>query len=155
MTVQVLGVPKLDSPAGRAMYDVLVAAERDGNIDTIQALLHRGLDVNGRDREGETPLCGASSAGRSQTVRYLLERGAQIDLTDREQRTALYVAAENGYLDTVKLLITGGADPTIRTGGGKGLSPADVAWAKYHTAVYEFLEAQEQSFRTTHPASRE
>ena len=41
MTVQVLGVPKLDSPAGRAMYDVLVAAGRDGNIDTIQALLHR------------------------------------------------------------------------------------------------------------------
>jgi len=40
-------------------------------------MLSRGLDINARDSEGNTPLALAVAGGEAEAVEYLLNRGAR------------------------------------------------------------------------------
>jgi ankyrin repeat protein len=57
--------------------------------DTLEAarmLLDLGLDPNGANREGRTPLMGAALKGRSEVVQLLVDRGASLDQRDGGSR---------------------------------------------------------------------
>ncbi len=150
VTVQTLGFPKLDSPAGRAMYDTMVSAAANGDVHVLQSLLARGLDVNEPDRGGTTALYAASSSGRSQTVSYLIQHGALVNLQNKDGETALHAAALRGHLESVKVLLSAGADLTIRSDGGKGFSAAETAWAANNSSIAEFLRGQERQNHSLH-----
>jgi ankyrin repeat protein len=49
-------------------------------------LLDLGLDPNGANREGRTPLMGAALKGRSEVVQLLVDRGASLDQRDGGSR---------------------------------------------------------------------
>ena len=56
------------------------------NFDAMRMLLDLGLDPNGANREGRTPLMGAALKGRSDVVQLLVDRGAKLDQRDGGSR---------------------------------------------------------------------
>src|SRR4029079_3340637 len=52
------------------------------NFEAVKMLLDLGLDPNGANRDGRTPLMGAALKGRSDVVQLLVERGAKLDQRD-------------------------------------------------------------------------
>jgi ankyrin repeat protein len=55
-------------------------------LEAVRMLLDLGLDPNGANREGRTPLMGAALKGRSEAVQLLVDRGARLDQRDGGSR---------------------------------------------------------------------
>jgi uncharacterized protein len=56
------------------------------NVEAIRLLLDLGLDPNGANNEGRTPLMGAALKGRNAAVQLLVDRGARLETYDRGSR---------------------------------------------------------------------
>jgi uncharacterized protein len=56
------------------------------NVEAIKMLLDLGLDPNGANRDGRTPLMGAAMKGRNDVVQMLVDRGARLETRDRGSR---------------------------------------------------------------------
>jgi ankyrin repeat protein len=56
------------------------------NFEAVRMLLDLGLDPNGANREGRTPLMGAALKGRNDVVQMLVDRGARLDQRDGGSR---------------------------------------------------------------------
>ena len=59
---------------------------REENVQAVRMLLDLGLDPNGANNEGRTPLMGAALKGRNDVVRLLVDRGARLDARDHGSR---------------------------------------------------------------------
>ena len=106
------------------LQDAFLDAAGKGDVPSIQALLARGADVNGRGgyRNG-TALMEAAVYGKDEVVKLLLAKGADLNARDKGGVTALIYAAAAPYEPTVKLLLDGGADVNIRDSfGGTALT---------------------------------
>jgi ankyrin repeat protein len=94
---------KYRKTADTALWD----AARDGQTDTVIALLQAGVTV------GSVPLFLAAHNGHTDTVLALLQAGATVDTVaqwrDKIGGTALVAAACNGHTDTVLALLQAGA----------------------------------------------
>jgi len=55
-------------------------------LEAVRMLLDLGLDPNGANREGRTPLMGAALKGRNEVVQLLVDRGAKLDQRDGGSR---------------------------------------------------------------------
>jgi ankyrin repeat protein len=84
-------------------------AARSGDLEQIQHLVVKGVDVNEKSIRGETPLMIAALAGNGEIVNYLLQRGADINAQSASGLTALHAAAYAGQTEIVLLLVTKGA----------------------------------------------
>ena len=88
--------------------DVLLHAVASSSITSVRQILAvQGIDVNKRDRDGDTALIFASRVGHHETVKLLLA-AAGIDVNKRDiqhGRTALTFASQRGHHETVKLLL--------------------------------------------------
>lgn len=80
------------------------------DINSIQALLGYGVDVNEIDKYGFTPLIEAAIIDNIDICRLLLQKGANPNLQDVTGGTALHWAAENANQELCKLLLQSGAD---------------------------------------------
>jgi ankyrin repeat protein len=68
------------------------------NADAIRMLLDLGLDPNGANKEGRTPLMGAALKGRNDVVQMLVAAGARLDQRDGGSRdTDSNVSAVSGH----------------------------------------------------------
>ena len=56
------------------------------NFEAIKMLLDLGLDPNGANRDGRTPLMGAAMKGRADVIQLLVDHGAKIDQRDHGSR---------------------------------------------------------------------
>jgi ankyrin repeat protein len=56
------------------------------NVEAVRMLLDLGLDPNGPNQEGRTPLMGAALKGRPEVIQLLVDRGARLDTRDRGSR---------------------------------------------------------------------
>jgi uncharacterized protein len=56
------------------------------NVEAIKMLLDLGLDPNGANQDGRTPLMGAALKGRNAVVQLLVDRGAKLDQRDKGSR---------------------------------------------------------------------
>ncbi len=113
----------------------LLLAARQGNLETVKALLDRGADVNQVSEGSKTsPLLIATMNGRFDLAKYLLDRGADPNLASEPSGVAPLYAAINltwapntnypqptaqqqqeiSYLDLMKALLEKGADPNVR-----------------------------------------
>jgi ankyrin repeat protein len=56
------------------------------NLEAVRMLLDLGLDPNGANHDGRTPLMGAALKGRNDVVQLLVDRGARLDQRDHGSR---------------------------------------------------------------------
>ena len=71
---------------------VFFAAAEWGNMNTIKAMLDRGVDIDARSPIGSTALIYATSRGRYAAAAHLLARGANVNARNDVGRTALGLA---------------------------------------------------------------
>eukprot|EP00802_Teleaulax_amphioxeia_P019912 Tamp_20165.p1 GENE.Tamp_20165~~Tamp_20165.p1 ORF type:complete len:329 (+),score=62.26 Tamp_20165:138-989(+) len=128
--------PSLKPPKRQAAArSALRWAAYNGHVETVQALIRRGSDVNAGDTEGYTALHEAALYGHHQVVLALLDLKAHVNSRTDEGWMPLHLSAAYGYLDIVKTLQIAGADLCATTNGG--LTAMD--WAK----AYGFLDTSE------------
>lgn len=99
-----------ESEPGR-MDEIFFTACQSGRLEKVKELMKEGVDVNGQDKCGATPLIAASKVGHTKVANILLQAGADPQLKDAEGWTAMgrAVAGNNAML-AVYLDRWGGGD---------------------------------------------
>lgn len=103
------------------------AAIRRGHLQDVLNLLDRGIDVNARDRHGQTALMLAAHAGHRQVVAALIAHRAKLNTTAKHGLSALMLAIVGGHADVARLLADAGSDLSLRGSGGPGFT-GKTAW---------------------------
>ena len=98
-----------------------VAIER-GDVKIILDFLKRGIDVNARDRYGQTALMLAVHAGQSEVVETLIAHRANLNITAKFGLSALMLAIVAGHEEVARLLAKAGADLSLRGTGAPGFA---------------------------------
>ncbi|NP_001233252.1 Cyclin-dependent kinase 4 inhibitor B [Oncorhynchus mykiss] len=121
------------------LEDDLASAAATGNTNRVKILLQSGVDVNGVNCFGRTPL-QVMMMGSSPVAQLLLMQGADPNIADRHTGTTpLRDAARMGFLDTVEILVQFLADPNSRD--NRNCRPIDLAIESGHSNVVAFLKA--------------
>src|ERR1041385_1516351 len=81
-----LGIMILSTGCAKPAPKDLVAAAEKGDTATVQSLLGKGADVNGKAEKDETALMGAAMNGHTDTVQTLLSKGADVNAKANEDR---------------------------------------------------------------------
>lgn len=88
---------------------LLVAASK-GEVDTVQALITAGAEVDKSDSGGNTALMMAALRGHADVANCLLKAGASIDRACQSGFTALRLASQCGHSSVVVVLLNAGAN---------------------------------------------
>ena len=75
------------------------------NMNIVEILLDRGIDINSKDNNDNTALHLAAIKGNINIVEILLDRGIDINSKGNDGRTALHWAASNGNMNIVEILL--------------------------------------------------
>jgi ankyrin repeat protein len=97
-------------------------AIKRGNVEAVRDLLLRGIDVDARDRYGQTGLMLAAHAGHRHIVETLIAHRANLNVTAKFGLSALMLAVIAGQEEVALLLARAGADLFIRGTGTPGFS---------------------------------
>lgn len=92
--------------------DIHIAAE-SGDLDTVRLMLEQGVDVNLRDRNGNTPLFLASRWGHFQVAQFLVQCGADVNIKCAKGSTPLWAAANKKAIEIIHLLLENGAEMNL------------------------------------------
>ena len=79
----------LEEGAWSALHNICTR----GNMNVLEWLLARNVDVNKRDVDGATPLHQAAHNGHHVVVAALLRAGSEVDAKDNDGRTSLWFAS--------------------------------------------------------------
>ncbi|MCY3545619.1 MAG: ankyrin repeat domain-containing protein [Gemmatimonadetes bacterium] len=110
-----MAVAAAGSPVESPVAD---AAER-GELETVQALLRQGADVNTAQSDGMTALHWAARNNDVGIVKTLLYAGATFRATTRlGGYTPLHLASRGGHTEVATLILEAGADPDVFTTTG-------------------------------------
>lgn len=102
-------------------------AVRRGDANIMRDLLSRDIDLNARDRNGQTGLMLASHAGHLTTVQFLIDHGADLNVTAKFGLSAVMLAVIAGHKEIVQVLARAGADLTLQGTGAPGFAGKTVA----------------------------
>ncbi len=89
--------------------DYLNAISR-GHYEQVIYFIENGINVNTKDRNGETAISKAMKNGYKEIVKYLLQSGVNI----KDDKNLIFIAAEKGYLDIVISLLKYEDSPEVR-----------------------------------------
>lgn len=97
-----------------AMQDVLMpslalAAAHAGDLDTLQAFVELGRDLNLKDCSGQTPLHAAARRGHAAVVAMLLQRGVDVNARNEDGHSPLLLAVRGRHQGVIGLLRAAGA----------------------------------------------
>ncbi|XP_031554950.1 kinase D-interacting substrate of 220 kDa B-like isoform X3 [Actinia tenebrosa] len=106
----------------------LVNAIEEGNCSQVLNLLeNRGINIEQRDQNGQTPLIIAAEKGNVPIVHEILKRNPDVNAQDDDGWTALIAACKEGHVDVVKELLEHGAEIQISDLGRW----TPLVWASY------------------------
>jgi uncharacterized protein len=129
------------SAAEIAAYGGLHAAAARGAADEIRRLAQAGADLNGRDRNGRTPLHVAAFQGHAAAVPALIAAGADPGLLDGQRYDAVTIAAVRHDLATLLALLASGASARLVTSRYDGTALIAAAHLGHHQVVRELIRA--------------
>jgi ankyrin repeat protein len=95
------------------MGEDLIQAARNNDVNSLNALIAKGADVNTRNVFLATPLIVAAKSGNTECVKALLQAGADANAKCISTCTPLIWSADLGHTAVVKVLIDNGADLEI------------------------------------------
>lgn len=102
-----------------SLDEMMSLACRQGKLDIVELLLESGVNVDYRNKAGNTPLLEACSQGHKDVAEYLLDHEASIDAaTDTTSDSALTWACTLGNESIVQLLLTRKSNVEHRTKDG-------------------------------------
>src|SRR5262245_13678367 len=133
----VLTVPLIGASTGRPE---IVDAARNGDRDTLRALLQKGANVNEAEADGTTALHWASYRDDLQSADALLKSGAKVNAANDLGATPLWIASQNGSETMVRRLLEAGAKPNLPLLLGE--TPLMVASRTGNPAIVELLIAK-------------
>ena len=93
---------------------------RRGDVDDVRNLLDRGMDVDARDRHGQTALMLAAHAGHRQVVETLIAHRPNLNVTAKYGLSALMLTIVAGHAEIARLLAAAGTDLSLRGTGAPG-----------------------------------
>ncbi len=93
-----------------SLADLLPRMAHSGDLETIEFLLSRGVDINHADQGGTTPLLAAAWSGRGELLRFLVARGADVNKADSDGDTPLMNALRGGHVEAAQVLLGAKAD---------------------------------------------
>ncbi len=99
----------------------------------------RGVDVNPRNDEGQTPLYWACESDDPFLAQVLIDNGADVTAAEAFGFTPLHLAAYLGHANLTRVLINAGASGTATNNDGS--TPLHLAAKQDHTAVARLLVA--------------
>ena len=97
-------------------------AIKRGDVANVCDLLDRGVDVDARDRYGQTGLMLAAHAGYGDVVATLIDHRANLNITAKFGLSALMLAVIAGHTEIARLLAKAGTDLSIRGTGAPGFA---------------------------------
>ena len=100
--------------------EVLLKAAKNNDIDVVRSLIAQGVDVNTKDKYGQTPLHHAvyHSAPNEELIKLLIENKADVNAKDNDDNTPLHYAKS---VTIAKLLINNGADINAKSKYGRNV----------------------------------
>ena len=104
------------------MRDDWRKAALEGDLAVIDSLLREGIDIDSKDRYGQTALMLAARHGHEQMVQLLLKKEAALDVTAKYRLSALMLAVIDHRAGIAKMLVAAGADTAMRGSGPPGFS---------------------------------
>jgi uncharacterized protein len=116
----------------------LWSAAKANDLVALERLLADGLDINGCDVRGFSPLMLAAYAGHLEAFDYLLARGADPNGADLAGNTILMGAAFKGFVPIVEKLLAAGADRSVKN--HSGLDARGFALAFGRTQVVDLFD---------------
>lgn len=121
---------------------VLCFATEGRKFQILTALLKRGADINGKSRNGMTPLAFAAQSGYTDVAHYLITNGADVNLfgprdENGKVRSPLMCAAIKGSIEMMRLLLAAGATVDGTNAGGD--TALMMAAKRDRAAVLKFL----------------
>lgn len=131
--------------------DMFKAAER-GDRAMLQRCMDGGLDVNGLDVFGWTPLMTAACAGQASSVKWLMQNGADPTIKDRSGKTAASLAEKKKFVSLAKILrstfkpVVVAQQPKAAVSADAAAKPVDVAAAKSKptTSIVDVFERNQK-----------
>ena len=111
---------------------------RNGDLAGVQAHLDAGVDVNVKDKYGDTPLHEAARYGHEEIVELLIAKGADVNAKQKYGETPLHNAAHGGHKEIAELLIAKGADVNVKDKYGN-TTPLDTAIKRKLTETADLL----------------
>ncbi|KXH50032.1 hypothetical protein CSIM01_07290 [Colletotrichum simmondsii] len=108
-----------------------------GYLEGVQKAVEKGLEIDGRDYEGRTPLMNAAKTPNSRLFEFLLRHGADPNAKDKQGRTPLSEAITRRSPDIVNSLLDRGADVTAPGPNGERL--LDMAVQRGNDAILELV----------------
>lgn len=110
---------------GEQLANSILEIAHAKDIEQLEQLIARGIEVNVQDNEGRTPLMIATYHNDVASARLLIEAGADVNLQDVMLNSPFLYAGAEGLLEILQLTIHAGADPAILNRfGGTALIPA-------------------------------
>ena len=106
----------------------LIYAALLGSADIVDLLINHKVEINHRDKLGNSALFYATKQGEVDIIELLIDAGADKNSVNRQGLTPLMAAASAGLLDAVQLLISRGADPKRRDYTGR----TALMWAQWN-----------------------
>lgn len=123
-----------------------LGAAKDGDIEAVQRLLHKGVPVDSRNSKGWTALQLSAKNGHCAIVETLLASGANVNTKDIDYSlTPLHGATLFGKLDVVKVLLQNGSLVDAKDING--------ATALHFAACYEEFKIAKELLRNGAPVN--
>ncbi|MBF0571305.1 MAG: HEAT repeat domain-containing protein [Candidatus Omnitrophica bacterium] len=93
----------------QSTFEELGEAAGRGDLMKVKFYIAHGVNINGKDQFGWTPLMYASKYNNEDVVKFLLNHGADVNLKNHDANTALIEASFQGNRNIVELLLDKGA----------------------------------------------
>ncbi len=100
----------INAEIDKKFRNLLFYSIRKGDVEEVELLLDKGVDIHADDNVGWPPMVRAAEDGQLRIVEILLERGADPLKGTIGDRLPLHFAAEGGHLPVVNLLLK---QPTV------------------------------------------
>jgi hypothetical protein len=108
-----------------------------GNKKLTEKYLREGVNVNGVDNMGMTPLILATKYDKTEIVKLLLKNNAKVNVKDKYKMSPMIYAVDNNNINVIKMLLKNGGSLNVYNASGQ--NPLTISASKKYYNLLKFL----------------